>query len=123
LPFLLLPVYRKRNIRWVELGDLSAYVLRFLSHEATSLPAGALIELHDDPTTRANLTSTFGTEYPGAAVALIFGGRLELWIELPGSQITDSEENRPARAPAARYALVSGTLAPLRSEPPGTGLD
>ncbi len=109
LPFLLLPIYRARNVRWVELADLSAYTLRFLDHERATLPAGSLVTLIDDPATRANLASAFGSSYPQAA-RLAFGDRLQLWIELPPDQLAESGLQRPAMQPSRIYELARGVL-------------
>ena len=102
LPFLLWPVYRSRNVRWVELADLTHETLRAVGAEA--IPGGSLVVLQDDRSTRANLNNAFGTLYPDAA-ALAFGSRIELWVD----SVAETGE-RPARPATAVFALRGGRM-------------
>jgi hypothetical protein len=108
LPFLLWPVYRSRNVRWVELADLTRDTLRAVGAEAARIPVGALVVLRDDRSTRANFNNAFGTLYPEAA-ALAFGSRFDLWIDPPPVELQGVE--RPARPVAAAFALRGGRVA------------
>ena len=95
LPLLLLPVYWSRNMRWVELADLSAATFAAISDEASTIPANTLIELRDDRSTRASFQNTFGTLYPKAA-HWYFAGRHQLWIEPPPPEHADLSRPQPA---------------------------
>jgi hypothetical protein len=78
-PFLLLPVYWSRNVRWVELAELTTDTVRAIDAEAATIPSGTVIELRDDRSTRAN----FGAAFAGLteeASRLHFGLRYRLWI-------------------------------------------
>ena len=57
----LIPVYRVRNQRWVDLADFSSSVLAQLRTSTASLPDGAHVVLIDERDKRVNLESAFGT--------------------------------------------------------------
>jgi hypothetical protein len=107
LPFLLWPVYRSRNVRWVELADLSRDTLLVIGGEAARIPDGSLVVLRDDRSTRANFNNVFGTLYPEAA-ALAFDSRFELWIDPPPVELEGVEP--PARPVTAAFALGGGRV-------------
>jgi hypothetical protein len=111
LPFLLLPIYWQRNVRWTELRELSNATIR--SIQADNLAPRTLVVLEDDLSTRANFRNVFGALLPEAS-ALIFGDELSLWIEPPPPE---SEGNlRPAGAArVVSYRLVNGRV---ESRPP-----
>ncbi len=48
LPFLLLPMYWSRNVRWVELAELTTDTVRAIDAEAATISSGTVIELRDD---------------------------------------------------------------------------
>jgi hypothetical protein len=108
LPLALLPVYRARNVRWVELGDLTSATVAAIEASRGSIPPGTLIELHDDRSTRANYQNAIGTLYPEAA-QVYFGGRHELWIEPPPPELAAAGVERP-RGEAAVFALRHGAV-------------
>ena len=79
LPFLLLPMYWSRNVRWVELAELTTDTVRAIDAEAATISSGTVIELRDDRSTRAS----FGAAFAGLteeASRLHFGLRYRLWI-------------------------------------------
>lgn len=86
LVFLLIPIYRQRNERWVVPADLSASVLRTL-HVATAGMEGGEIVLVDDPSARFTLDGSFGNLF-GDAVHLALG---------PAWQGRIADEGTPAR--------------------------
>lgn len=71
----LIPIYRLRNERWVEIADLSAETTATLEHCSKARCHSILLE--DDLRTRRNFASTFGTF---DSVAHLFLGR-----EIPSS--------------------------------------
>jgi hypothetical protein len=108
LPFLLLPVYWSRNVRWTELRDLSNVTIRTI--QSDHLAPQTLVVLEDDLSTRANFKNVFGALLPEAA-ALIFRNQLKLWIEPPPPEMAGSI--KPAAAGGVvTYRLVNGRLEP-----------
>lgn len=105
LPFLLWPVYRSRNVRWVELADLTRDALGAVGAEAARIPDGSMVVLRDDRSTRASFNNAFGALVPEAA-ALAFGSRFTLWIDPPPDDLQGVE--RPSRPVAATFALSRG---------------
>lgn len=111
LPYLLLPVYWQRNVRWTELRSLSTATIRAI--QADALPRETLVVLEDDLSHRANFRHVFGALLHEAA-ALHFDNRLVLWIEPPPPEIDSS--TRPANfVHTVTFRLVGGrvTAAPL----------
>ena len=105
----LIPVYRSRNMRWVEPAEMSTRVLRMLQNEATTRqPGGGRIVVIDDPYSRVNMDAMFGGLFPDA-VALHLGnnwtGELvttrhlplprELVFELRGAQMIRIDADEP----------------------------
>jgi hypothetical protein len=83
LPFLLLPIYWQRNVRWTELRNLSAATIAAIrSHD---VPGQRLVVLEDDLSTRANFRHVFGGQLPEAAAWLF--DDVSLWIEPPPPEI------------------------------------
>ena len=107
LPFLLLPVYWSRNVRWTELRELTIATVRAI--EANPPPGNSLIVLEDDLSTRANFRNAFGSMFPEAA-ALHFPGRFSLWIDPPPPEVD------PALRPTAITATVTLRLVNGRVE-------
>jgi len=62
---LLMPIYRARNTRWVELAELSERVLDRLAADVGSRPTGHIV-LVDAPAERFNLAAAFGNLFPEA---------------------------------------------------------
>lgn len=109
LPLVLLPVYRARNVRWVELGDLTSATVAAIDAATQSLAPGTLIELRDDRSTRASFQNAIGTLYAEAA-QVYFDGTYELWIEPPPPEIAAAGVSRPAAERTAVFALRDGTV-------------
>ena len=107
LPFLLLPIYWSRNERWVELADLTTRTASAIEREAATIPAGSIIELRDDRSTRAN----FGSAFAGLAEEasrVLFGGRYRLWIVPPADE--PSAPRTPPAPVGARFDLRGGEV-------------
>jgi hypothetical protein len=108
LPFLLLPIYWQRNVRWTELRTLSTATIRAI--EADALPTETLVVLEDDLSHRANFRHVFGPLLREAA-ALHFGSRVALWIEPPPPEIDHS--TKPSNlAHVVTFRLVGGRVTP-----------
>ena len=108
-PFLLLPVYWSRNVRWVEPADLTAQTVRAIDAGAATIPSGTVIELNDDRSTRANFISAFGT-LTDEASRLHFEGRYRLWIAPPQNGSTVGNQADPPGAIGARFELRNGRV-------------
>jgi hypothetical protein len=111
LPFLLLPVYWQRNVRWTELRRLSTATIRAI--QADPLPVQTLVVLEDDLSHRANFRHVFGPLLQEAA-ALHFDNRLALWIEPPPPEI-DSSAKPGNSANIVTFRLVGGRIEPAPS--------
>jgi hypothetical protein len=68
---LLVPVYRARNVRWVEPAETSAHVMQTLQMATASKPEGGRVVLIDDPGERFNLDGAFGTLFPDALAVFV----------------------------------------------------
>ena len=110
LPFLLLPIYWQRNVRWTELRTLSTATIRAI--QADVLPREALVVLEDDLSHRANFRHVFGPLLREAA-ALHFDNRLALWIEPPPPEIDSS--TKPNSAHVVIFRLVAGRIKAART--------
>lgn len=107
LPFLLLPIYWSRNIRWSELRVLSNETFRAIGEQ--SLASRTLVVLEDDLTTRTNFRNAFGTLFPEAA-ALYFGEHLQLWIDPPSLEVLGAEMQRPGAERVVTFRLIDGRI-------------
>ena len=107
LPFLLLPIYWQRNVRWTELRDLSAATTKAIRSD--NVPGQRLVVLEDDLSTRANFRHVFGGQLPEAA-ALLFDG-VSLWIEPPPPEI-DAASKPADRGRIVTFRLVDGRVQP-----------
>jgi hypothetical protein len=105
LPFLLLPIYWQRNVRWTELRELSNETLRVI--RADHLAPQTLVVLEDDLSTRANFRHVFGALLPEAS-ALIFRNELSLWIEPPPPDVGHARPAGAARV--VTYRLINGRV-------------
>lgn len=108
LPFLLVPVYWQRNVRWTELRDLSKATIRAIQAEPP--PQHTLVVLEDDLSTRANFRHAFGPAFPEAA-ALHFGNQLTLWIDPPPPEV-DATQKPAATNGTVTFRLVDGRVEP-----------
>jgi hypothetical protein len=68
VPLLLVPVYRERNMRWVNLADLSTAAIDQISQGVAQSPDSTRVVLIDRPEDRFNLDATFGALFPDALV-------------------------------------------------------
>jgi hypothetical protein len=107
---LLVPVYRARNARWVELAELSERVLRTIAADAASQPTGHVV-LVDAAGERFNLAAAFGNLLPEALELRIGRG----WT---GEIVSSIGEAEPA---TLLYALEKGQLVAKRRSGPGRG--
>ncbi|MGH9257662.1 MAG: hypothetical protein ACRD3C_24145 [Vicinamibacterales bacterium] len=98
----LIPFYRMRNVRWVELADTSTRVMQTLQFAVSGQPAGGRIVLVDDPQERFNLEAVFGALFPDAT-RLFFGNR---WT----GEITHTTAVSPNSN--LTYRLEGGTVVP-----------
>jgi len=113
LPFLLLPIYWSRNVRWTELRDLSNLTIEAIRADQ---PEGrTLVVLEDDLSTRANFSHVFGALLPEAS-ALLFGNQVSLWIEPPPPEI-DAAAKPTGAARIITFRLIDGRVeaGPARS--------
>ena len=96
----LIPVYRSRNVRWVEPAELSERVMTTLQRETTGRPAGHVV-LVDDVTQRFSLESAFGALFQDAVTLRLDPG----WT---GEIVTDLAASR--RGADLVFRLANGTL-------------
>jgi hypothetical protein len=109
VPFLLLPVYRARNARWVRGATFSSRIVSDLGQATSTLPPGSLVLLHDDRPARMNLAGTFGTLIDDAVV-LAAGRPMRAWIEPPVPDAAAAGLTRPADPPTVELWLANGRL-------------
>ena len=110
LPFMLLPIYWQRNVRWTELRTLSAQTIRTIQSDRPTGPA--LVVLHDDLTTRANFRHVFAGLLPEAS-ALYFGTDVSLWIEPPPPEV-DAAARPAVSGRIYTFRLVDGRVEAVR---------
>jgi hypothetical protein len=103
LVLVLVPMYRTRNVRWVELADTSSRVMQTLQFAVSTQPAGGRIVLVDAPQERVNLEATFGALFPDA-VSLLLGTQ---WA----GEIVNTAPVRTAAT--LLYRLQGGVLVPI----------
>jgi hypothetical protein len=102
----LVPVYRSRNVRWVEPADLSRYVMEAVQATTTSYPAGGRVVLTEDPKAELTLADAFDQLFPNA-IALYSGDLWEGHLVQPGTTLP------PDGRTTIVYALRDGTLEPV----------
>ena len=96
----LTPVYRSRNVRWVELAELSERTMTTISRDATGRTAGHVV-IVDAPGERFNLQSAFGALFPEAM-------RLRVGEGWTGEVVSTPSE--AGRAGDLSYRLSNGGL-------------
>ena len=111
LPFVLLPVYWQRNVRWTELRHLSAATIQAIRSD--NVPGRRLVVLEDDLSTRANFRHVFGGQLPEAAAVLF--DDVSLWIEPPPPEI-DSIAKPSVDGRTVTFRLVDGQIQLARSD-------
>ncbi len=75
VPLLLLPIYWRRNERWVRLADLSTHVVANVRSVAERQP-GRPIVIVDNPSDRFNMEAAFGSLWSDAAALLLPPGTM-----------------------------------------------
>lgn len=103
----LVPVYRSRNVRWVEPADLSRYVMESVQATTSSYPAGGRVVLTEDPKAELTLADAFDQLFPNA-IALYSGDLWEGHLVQPGTTLP------PDGRTTIVYELREGTLEPVR---------
>ena len=112
LPFLLLPIYWQRNVRWTELRDLSNVTIAAIKADRPA--SQTLVVLEDDLSKRANFRHVFGALLPEAS-ALLFDNQVSLWIEPPPPEVDPAA--RPTNAAQIlTFKLVGGRVQPTRAQ-------
>jgi len=86
LPFVLIPVFRGRNVRWVELADLSRQVMADLEPHAPTLRARTPLWIVDDTSTRANIHNAFAAQL-NTPIQLFFAARPEVHITIDEREV------------------------------------
>ena len=109
LPFLLLPIYWSRNVRWTELRKLTNDTFDAIHSEP--LADRTLIVLEDDLSTRANFRNAFGGMFPDAA-RLFLPSDVNLWIEPPPPEFVQESIARPAAERVRIFRLQHGRIEP-----------
>ena len=97
---LLIPIYRARNVRWVQLAELSDQVMRTVKTDVAERPSGHIVMV-DAPQERFNLVSAFGNLLPDALRLYVGSG----WT---GEVVTSAAE--ASRRGDLEYRLVNGSL-------------
>jgi hypothetical protein len=108
LPFLLIPIYKQRNLRWVELAVLSTGVTPSLRTAAGAATDGNILMV-DDRSSRVSLTNVFGSLVPDA-VELVSGHRRMVWLVPPSPETPATETVDVPRRFESAWALRSGQL-------------
>jgi hypothetical protein len=109
LPFLLIPIYRQRNVRWVELAVLSSHVTPALQEAARIAARDENILIVDDRSTRVSMLNAFGFLLPDA-VELASSQRRTVWL-VPAAPGTPQEQTTPVpRRFESAWALRDGRL-------------
>ena len=99
----LIPVYRSRNVRWVELAELSERVMTTLEGAAAGREGGHVV-LIDDLEQRFNLDAAFGSLFPEAVTLRLGSGWSGEVVARP------DEATRPADL---TFWLTQGSIRPL----------
>lgn len=99
LPVLLLPVYWSRNVRWIEVADLSAETFAIVRRVASERPDVDRLLFRDDRSTRRSFADTYDQLLPDA-VRLAAGRDIRAEVETP--------QNAGDRAP--RIVLNNGRI-------------
>jgi hypothetical protein len=97
VPLLLVPILRTRNARMVHHAELSARVVSVIRERCADLAAGAVLVLIDDPGTRVNLASTFGT---------LMDEAVRVTTGLPAGRVRVVEGTASARVPAGERVIT-----------------
>lgn len=85
LPVLLLPVYWSRNVRWIEIAELSSDTFAVVRRVARERPDADRLLFRDDRTTRRSFANTYDQLLP-EAVRLAAGRDIRAELEAPGTE-------------------------------------
>ena len=104
LPFVLVPIYRARNVRWVAPANASAHLVSDIRHQATTLPDGTHLVIVDSPADGWPLRSAFGGLLPDALAIAVGRGFT--------GEVVDDVPNAPSSngAPVTILAFRAGSL-------------
>jgi hypothetical protein len=105
---LAIPIYRTRDMPWVEAARVSRRTMRTIAAARDALPTQGVIVLEDEPDTQSNFMNAFGT-LGGDAVRLYTGRALDVRIAT-GSRLAADERLPHPQDVAARYRLVKGRI-------------
>lgn len=123
VPFLLVPVYWRRNVRWTELAAVSRDVVARFADLARIAPRERWeVIVIDDRTTRANIAASVAIP---DAVELSIGKRPHIWMVPPFADMEPKDwVMAPARADAV-VALRAGRIVqvPLQEWTPAPATD
>lgn len=106
IPFLAIPVYRARAVRWVQPADVSRQVLKDLEADPPD-PKGVTI-LHDIARHDRGLAAAFGTLLPEALE--LHGWKATVWIDPPPPGSGAALPAPPAQARIEHRYLRDGRL-------------
>jgi hypothetical protein len=107
---LLVPIYRARNVRWVEPAIVSNQALQLIAASASEFPDTGVVVFEDGPARFANFRDAFGS-LGTEAVQLHTGKDLTALVLPPGSR-------PPVPGEVARYRIVEGKVAPATAARP-----
>ena len=115
VPFLLLPVYRVRNERWVAPADVSRTVVRDLQAAAPVMRAGGHVVAIDDPDEPVALESVFDGLFADAVTLYVGRGCT--------GELTDAPPPAPGEGQVEILRFVAGRLLhePRLSQTPAEG--
>jgi hypothetical protein len=98
LPVLLVPIYWRRNERWVRLADFSTDVVDQVRTALSQHPVRGIV-IVDAPSERFNMESAFGSLWPDAAALFV-----------PAATTTVVNDEPPAESDALVFRLEHGRL-------------
>jgi hypothetical protein len=84
LPLLLLPIYWRRNERWVHLADLSTHTVHQVRLAAAEHPSRRIV-IVDNPSERFNMESAFGNLWADAAALFFAQARTAIVTQEPAA--------------------------------------
>jgi hypothetical protein len=88
LPVLLLPVYWSRNVRWIEIAELSSDTFTAVRQVARERPDVSVLLFRDDRSTRRSFADAYDELLPNA-VRLAAGREIRTDIIAPGEERTE----------------------------------
>jgi hypothetical protein len=99
LPVLLLPVYWSRNVRWIEIAELSSDTFAAVRRVTRERPDVDVLIFRDDPSSRRSFADTYDQLLP-EAIRLAAGREVRAEFEVPGVE----------RGEAPRIILENGQI-------------